>query len=231
MPVGGPSVSIVVPVLNEAEGIAAFLRHLREQAPDAEIIVADGGSTDDTPVVAAALADRLVHSPCGRALQMNAGARVAGGEVLWFLHADSALSPGALAALREAIRGGLAGGCFRLRIAEAAPIYRVSDSLGNLGVDLFRISLGDHGIFCTRAAFDAAGGYPDVPLMEDAEFYRRLQRMGRVRQLRAAITTSPRRYERHGPYRTTAIYALILALYAARVPIPVLARVYRRVAG
>ncbi|MFN3650273.1 MAG: TIGR04283 family arsenosugar biosynthesis glycosyltransferase [Armatimonadota bacterium] len=225
----GLTLSIVVPTRGEAEGIEAFLRHLRERAPDAEVIVADGGSTDGTPELARPLADRVVQSAPGRARQMNAGAGAASGELLWFVHADSRLPERSAAALAEALRDPrLAGGCFRLRIPRPEPVYRISDRLGNLGVDLFRIALGDHGIFCRRAVFAAVGGYPDVPLMEDAELYRRLRKHGRVRQLPLEIETSPRRYERHGPYRTTALYALILALYAAHVPLPLLARIYAR---
>ena len=226
------SISIIVPVLNEAPLIGEFLRHLGERAPDAEIVVADGGSNDGTVDLARPLADQVLATPRGRALQMNAGATAATGEVLWFLHADSLLPPTPLDDIRAALADPLlAGGCFRIRIPSSHAIYRVSDSLGNLGVDVFRIALGDHGIFCRRAAFEAVGGYPQVPVMEDAEFYRRLRRVGAVRQLRSVIQTSPRRYQRHGPYRTTLIYGLILALYTARVPIPFLSRLYRRLNG
>jgi rSAM/selenodomain-associated transferase 2 len=222
------SVSIIIPVLNEGAILAEFLRHLRERAPGCELIVVDGGSTDGTPE-AASEADRMVHSERGRAAQMNAGAAAARGDVLWFLHADSRVPEGAVAALEAALADeSVAGGCFRLRIPRPELIYRLSDSLGNLGVDLFRIALGDHGIFCRRTAFEAAGGYPPVPLMEDAELYRRLRRQGRVRQLPLHIETSPRRYQRHGPYRTTLLYAAILILYALRVPPPALFRLYRR---
>ena len=107
-------------------------------------------------------------------------------------------------------------------------IYRVSDSLGNLAVDLFRIALGDHGIFCRRAAFEAVGGYREVPILEDAELYRALRRTGRMRQLRAEIVTSPRRYEQLGPWRTTAYYTAILALYVAGVRIEKLHGIYRK---
>lgn len=218
---------MIVPVLNEAGEVGAFLAHLRERLPGAELIVVDGGSRDGTVQLAAPHADRLLSSERGRARQMNAGAQAAAGEVLWFLHADSRLPPGAGDAVLDAIAGGAAGGCFRIRIPEAAPIYRVSDRLGNAAVDLFRLALGDHGIFCTRAAFVGVGGYPEVPLMEDAELYRALRKRGRMRQLPQMIETSPRRYQRFGPYRTTAIYLLILILYMVRVPIPVLARLYR----
>lgn len=224
-----PSVSIVIPVRNEAALVREFLLHVRERAPGAELIVVDGASSDGSADLARGPADRVLLSAPGRARQMNAGAAAASGKALWFLHADSRLPEAPLDAIRAALRDpALVGGCFRLKIPRPEWIYRVSDTLGNLGVDVFRIALGDHGIFCRREAFHAAGGYPELPLMEDAEFYRLLQRHGRVRQLSPSIQTSPRRYEQHGPYRTTFVYALILGLYAARVPPASLARIYRK---
>jgi glycosyltransferase involved in cell wall biosynthesis len=203
----GASLSIIVPVLNEAEGLEAFLRHLRERAPGAELVVVDGGSKDGSAAAARSLAPELgltvLEAPRGRAPQMNAGAAAASGELLWFLHADSRVPAGAADAIREALADPeLAGGCFRLKIDCHSPIYRVSDTLGNLGVDRFQVALGDHGLFCRRKAFHAVGGYP-------------------------LEVTSPRRYERHGPYRTTGIYLLILALYLLGCKPSTLYRLYR----
>jgi hypothetical protein len=148
--------------------------------------------------------------------------------VLWFLHADSRLPAKATAEIdRVFANSQTVGGCFRLRFPGRKLIYRVSDSLGNIGVDVFGFALGDHGIFCRRSAFERVGGYPDVPLLEDAEIYRQLRRCGRMRQLRAEIDTSPRAYEAHGPYRTTAFYSLLLVLYVAGVPIRFLHRMYQ----
>jgi rSAM/selenodomain-associated transferase 2 len=228
-----PALSIIVPVRNEAEGIVPFLRHLREHAPDAEILVVDGESDDSTPdqveSVQAALRIRLIRSARGRACQMNAGAAASTGRALWFVHADSVLPENAVPELLQALEDrNVAGGCFRIRFAERDPVYRVSDTLGNVGVDLFRIALGDHGIFCRRSAFARIGGIPDLPLMEDAELYRRLREQGKIRQLRPEITTSARRYQQHGPYRTTLVHTAILALYVLRVPPARLLRLYRR---
>ncbi|PYJ07199.1 MAG: glycosyltransferase [Verrucomicrobia bacterium] len=225
---GPPALSIIVPVLNEARLIFAFLRHLRAQAP-AEIIVVDGGSEDGTVSLCEPLADQVICATGGRAAQMNAGAAVARAEILWFLHADSELPPRAIESIRRHLEDpGQAGGCFRLRFPRREWIYRVSDSLGNLGVDVFGFALGDHGIFCRRGSFEKVGGFPLVPILEDAELYRRLRRVGKMEQLRDAIVSSPRRYEMLGPYRTTAFYALILALYVAGLRIHTLHRLYRR---
>ncbi len=226
------ALSIIVPVLNEAALISSFLRHLRAEAPAAEIIVVDGGSEDGTVGLSEREADRVISATGGRAGQMNAGAAVGRGEILWFLHADSELPPRAIESIGRMLADPrLAGGCFRLRFPRREWIYRVSDSLGNVGVDVFGFALGDHGIFCRRASFEAVGGFPQVPILEDAELYRRLRGVGKMRQLRDAIVSSPRRYETLGPYRTTAFYALILVLYVGGVRIEALHRLYRRLHG
>ncbi len=225
--------SVIVPVLNEAAGIGDFVRHLRIRLPEAEIVVVDGGSDDGTRAALQQLRDpfalHLVRTPRGRATQMNAGARLATGDTLLFLHADSRLPSDAARTIAETLKDRrVCGGCFRLRFPRQEWIYRISDSLGNLAVDLFHIAFGDHGIFCRREDFFRAGGYPLVPLMEDADFYRRLKRVGRVRQTRAAVVTSPRRYEQIGPYRTTFFYLLILVLYLVKVNPRILAQWHRR---
>jgi rSAM/selenodomain-associated transferase 2 len=224
-----PLISIIVPVLNESVLLGAFLQRLRAAAPDAEVIVVDGGSNDGTSGLSVSLADRVLRSARGRAKQMNAGAAVARGAVLWFLHADSVIPGNALEEITRVLRDDRnAGGCFRLRLPGRERIYRVSDSLGNIGVQVFGFALGDHGIFCRRRAFFDAGQFPDVPLMEDAELYRALSRSGRMRQLSAAITGNQRRYEELGLYRTTAYYILILGLYLAGARISTLMAAYRR---
>lgn len=224
-----PFVSIIVPVLNESTLIRAFLEQLRAAAPSAEIVVIDGGSDDGTPELSIGLADRVLKTSRGRARQMNAGARVARGDVFWFLHADSVVPPNALEEIAKILReDSNAGGCFRLRLPGREWIYRVSDSFGNVGVPIFGFALGDHGIFCRRCVFLRVGGFPDVPLMEDAEFYRSLRRCGGMHQLRMAIVGSQRRYEQLGPYRTTIYYAAILGLYLVGVRMSTLISVYRR---
>lgn len=225
-----PFLSIILPVLNEARLLRSCLENLRRNVGvEAELIVVDGGSADGTRVIAEPLVDRLITARRGRASQMNAGAEVACGEVLWFLHADSEVPADAVPQIRTVLRDPrVAGGCFRLRYPRREWIYRVSDSLGNVGVNVFGFALGDHGVFCRRAAFVQAGGYPDVPILEDAEIYRRLRSRGRMVQLRALILSDPRAYEALGPYRTTAVYFFILALYVLGVPIEILNQIYRR---
>lgn len=187
-----PFISIIVPVLNESALIRAFLECLRAVAPSAEIVVADGGSDDGTPGLSAGLADRVLKVSRGRGRQMNAGARVARGEVFWFLHADSVIPATALEEIAKILhKDSNVGGCFRLRLPGRKWIYRVSDSLGSVGVHIFGFALGDHGIFCRRRAFLSAGTFPDLPLMEDAEFYRSVRRCrGCVNRARRSLAAS-----------------------------------------
>ena len=217
--------SIIVPVLNEAQIVRGFLAHLRATAPGAEIIVVDGGSKDDTLALCRSFADAVIEAPCGRARQMNVGALSARGEILWFLHVDSRISAGSIGAIQNALSDpSVAGGCFRLEIVPSRTIYLVRDAIGNMCVDLFRIALGDRGFFCRKENFLAVGGYPDQPLLEDADFYCKLRELGRVRQLPLKIQTSARRYEALGPIRTSAFYLLIMTLYLAGVKLPILTR-------
>lgn len=216
-------------MLNEAALLGDFLQSLRRLGNNLEIIVVDGSSSDGSRKIAAPLADRALTAARGRASQMNAGAALARGEILWFLHADLKMPQNAIEKIEAACADSrLAGGCFRLRYPRPQWIYRISDSLGNAGVDLFGFALGDHGIFCRRAAFEQARGYPVVPILEDAELYRRLAREGRVKQLRETIVSSPRTFETWGPYRTTCVYFAILFLYVVGLPIRWLHPIYRR---
>lgn len=224
-----PSISVIVPVLNEARLLGDFLRRVRAVSSDLEVIVVDGGSCDGSFLIAENLADQVIKAPRGRAVQMNAGAQIARGRAFWFLHADLKVPPASVERISAALADpGIAGGCFRLRYPRREWIYRVSDSLGNAGVKVFGFALGDHGIFCRREAFTGAGRYPNVPILEDAELYRRLRRRGRMLQLGERIVSDPRTFEKCGRYRTTAVYFLILALYAFGVPIRWLNKIYCR---
>jgi len=214
-------------VLNEGKRLRPFLEHLRQRAPFAEIILVNAAGSENVPESVAELCDHLPTSCRGRAAQMNAGAAVASGDVLWFVHADCEVPCGCLEDISHTLQDRkVVGGCFRIRFRQRQLIYRVSDAGGNLAVELFGRCYGDHGIFCRREDFFAVGGYPDVPLLEDAEFYRLLRQRGRTRQLSTKIVPSPRRYDEIGPYRLSATYVFLSLLYILRVPIPLLARIY-----
>ena len=221
-------VSIIVPVFNEASLIRRFLTHLRERAPGAEIIVADGGSTDGTAAISTGSCDRVVQSQRSRARQMNAGADAAHGEILWFVHVDAQIPWESLDEIERIMNNPkVVGGYFRIRLPRRL-VYRLTDSFAHYAGMLLRIRCGDHGIFCRRTAFFNIGGFPQVALMEDVEFFRRLHRRGRVTHSKKRILVSPRRYETIGRVRLTLAYGLIATLYFCRVPLPTLARIYQR---
>ena len=221
-------ISIVVPTLNEAGLIQPFLAHLRERATEAEIIVADGGSYDGTADLARALCDRLVASKRNRAIQMNTGARIAHGDILWFLHVDAEVPWGCLDEIARIIDDpNVAGGFFRIRLPQAS-IYRLTDTFAHYAGILLRMRCGDHGLFCRRTAFLDIGGFPEVPLMEDVEFFRLLRRRGRVICSQKRILASSRRYEMIGRVRLTLGYGLIAMLYIFGVPLSKLASLYGR---
>jgi rSAM/selenodomain-associated transferase 2 len=223
-------VSIIVPVFNEAPAIRRFLAHLRERAPGAEIILVDGASTDGTAGLAAGFCDQLVRSDqASRATQMNAGAGAAGGDIFWFLHADAEVPPKCLDEIAGIMRNPkVCGGFFRIRLPAAPAVYRLTDGFAHYAGLLLRMRCGDHGMFCRRTAFVDAGGFPDVALMEDVEFFRRLRRCGRIMHSNKRIGASPRRYETVGPVRLTFAYGSIATLYLFGVSLSTLARVYRR---
>lgn len=198
--------SVVLPALNEAATIGEALS--RMPATDVcglERIVADGGSVDDTASIAAAQGARVVRAPRGRALQMNAGAQVATGDVLLFLHADTELPPDALALIDRAIAAGAQWGRFDVRIEGRHPLLAVVAAMMNLRSRLTGIATGDQAIFCTRALFDALDGYAPIALMEDIDFSSRARARSRPACLRARVITSGRRWERQGVLRTIVL--------------------------
>ena len=223
-------VSIIVPVFNEAPSIRPFLSNLRERTRGAEIIVVDGASTDGTDRLAQGFCDQVIRTgERSRAKQMNAGADAAAGDIFWFLHADAEVPLESLSEIGR-IMGNpkVCGGFFRIRLQAAPLVYRLTDGFAHYAGLLLRMRCGDHGIFCRRTAFVDAGGFPDVPLMEDVEFFRRLRRRGRVLHSDKRIGASPRRYETVGPTRLTFAYGSIATLYFCGVSLSTLARIYRR---
>ena len=223
-------VSIIIPVFNEAPLIRPFLSNLRERTQGAEIIVVDGASTDGTDRLAQGFCDQIIQNDArSRAMQMNAGARTAHGDVLWFLHADAEVPLESLNEIGRIMRNPkVCGGYFRIRLPAAPAVYRLTDGFAHYAGLALRMRCGDHGIFCRRSAFVDAGGFPDVPLMEDVEFFRRLHRRGRVVHSKKRIVVSPRRYEAIGRARLTFAYGLIATLYLFGVSLSTLARIYRR---
>jgi rSAM/selenodomain-associated transferase 2 len=205
--------SVVVPVLNDEAVLRTTLERLQPvRASGHEVIVVDGGSDDASTGVAQALADQVLVAARGRATQMNAGAAVATGDVLLFLHADSWLPPAPVDAIAHALSIGARWGRFDVTIAGRPPILKVVACMMNVRSRLTGIATGDQGIFVDRATFFEAGGYRSIDLFEDIELSRVLKRrFGRPACLRPRIITSGRRWERHGPWRT------ILAMWRLRL--------------
>jgi rSAM/selenodomain-associated transferase 2 len=213
--------SIIVPVLNEEAGIVATLQALSPlRARGTEVVVVDGGSRDRTAALARPLCDRLMSAPRGRASQMNAGAGAARGDVLLFLHADTRLPADTDRLVLDGLaRAGRAWGRFDVRIDGRHPLFPLIAATMNLRSRLTGIATGDQAVFVDRTAFAAAGGYPDIALMEDIVLSRRLKRLGRPLCLSARALTSGRRWETHGVVRTIlTMWRLRLAFYLGAEP-------------
>jgi GT2 family glycosyltransferase len=160
---------------------------------------------------------------------MNQGARIAQGEILWFLHVDAEVPPFCLDEIKSALRQPeFVGGFFRMRIPRSALIYRLTDGFAHYAGVILRMRCGDHGMFCRRDVFSRIGGFPDVPVLEDVEFFRRLHRVGKIRRIEKRLIVSARRYESVGPMRLTLAYGFIAILYATGMPWPILASLYSR---
>ena len=207
--------SIVIPTLDEAGAIEATLSALRPARDrGAEVVVCDGGSSDTTRALAAPLADRVIDAPRGRALQMNAGARAATGEVLLFLHADTILPPAGYEAVAQALRDGHEWGRFDVTIAGADPLLAVVALAMNARSRWTGIATGDQAMFATRVAFEACGGFAEIPLMEDVALSKALRRRSRPACLRSRVITSARRWERRGTVRTILLMWRLRLAYA-----------------
>jgi rSAM/selenodomain-associated transferase 2 len=198
------ALSIIMPVLDEAANISEALRRLAPlHAQGAEIIVVDGGSSDETAVLARPLADRVLIAQRGRALQMNAGAAAATCDVLLFLHADTQLPDDAGRTILDRLApSGRAWGRFDVRFEDSGLLLRMIGFLMNARSRFTGIVTGDQAMFVARAAFEGVGGFPDIPLMEDVAISVRLKRVSRPLCLRGPVMTSARRWQKHGVLRT-----------------------------
>ena len=220
--------SVIIPTLNEASTIAPTLRMVERLRPH-EIIVADGGSSDGTPELAAEFA-KVRTGPRGRGQQLNMGAAAATGDVLLFLHSDVTVQGNALEAIEDALRDpDVVGGCFRVRFGHAPHQAFISASYDALRMGGRGVVYGDATIFCRREAFDAVGGYPDWPIMEDVNFVSKLRQHGRFRELRQAVAPSSRRWQRGGLWRTWASWWAVQLMFGVRVSPQWLGRFYRHI--
>ena len=231
-------VSIIIPVLNEEECIERFLNHLQkfkglsssEAKGQSEIILVDGGSEDKTTEIASRCDGiTIVSSSRGRAQQMNAGAKVANGDILFFLHADTSLPENAISAVEEIIKKDADGGCFGLKIDSSRLPLRIASQLITLRTKATHVASGDQTIFVRRKVFDKLGGYADIPLMEDLDFTRRLKKTGNFVELDLKVSTSARRWEKWGVFKNILLTWSLRILYYIGIPPERLAEFYRDV--
>ena len=234
-----PTVAVIVPVLNEAERLGACLTDLIERQHVDEIIVVDGGSTDASVEIVCKLmacdgsdarpVPYLFQAPRGRARQMHAGAQVAAADVLLFLHADAALPPDAGARIRDAVRRGHLWGRFDVSLSGRHRLLRIVERLMNWRSAVSGIVTGDQAMFVRHDVYRMLGGFAPIPLMEDIEFSRRLQWVGRPARLRGPVTVSSRRWDRRGIIRTILqMWSLRFSYWLGVSPERLARRYYRR---
>jgi rSAM/selenodomain-associated transferase 2 len=220
-------ISLIIPVLNEEKTVEDFLKHIAALNGEKEIIVADGGSNDNTKALAERQA-KVIDSPRGRGRQCNAGARQASGNILFFIHADSCLEQDALLKIGRAVAQGAVWGCLKIRFDDSHIIARLVAWGSNLRVRLFGTVFGDQGIFMTRELYEQVGGFPELSLMEDYQFSINLRaRKIAPTQVDSKITSSARRFIAGGRLRVIWRMQHLRVLYRQGVDISLIETMYR----
>jgi len=219
-------ISVIIPTLNEESNLRAVIDDL-VGLENIETIVVDGGSSDGTCAVAASCGVKLIETARGRAIQMNEGARAAKGDILLFLHADTRLPHNWARLVRDELtKAGTAAGAFELAIDGNMRGLRIIERMANLRARWLQLPYGDQAIFLNAALFRSVGGFSDLPIMEDFEFIRRLRVHGRIRTVPSRATTSARRWQDLGVWRTTLINQTLIIGYLMGISPKFLARVY-----
>jgi rSAM/selenodomain-associated transferase 2 len=224
----GAKISIIIPVLNEAENIRQAIA-CTQLSTNIEVIVVDGGSQDDTHKIASDLKVTIISSLPGRAVQMNKGATLAKGDILLFLHADTRLPTGFDVMIRTALQPtGTVAGAFALGIDAEVASLRLVEWGVKMRSHFWQMPYGDQAIFLTKETFHKIGNFPELPFMEDFEIMRRLKRIGRITIIPVPVITSPRRWLQKGICKTTLINQIIIIAYLLGVPPQRLIRWYRQ---
>ncbi len=224
-------ISVIIPTLNEADNIVDTLKHV-QSGKNLEIIVVDGGSSDNTVQLAKDMGATVIQTPTGRAGQMNAGAEAACGEILVFLHTDTRLPPKFDEHIRRAMDGaGVAASAFELRVDSPISTFRVIERLANWRSRRMQMPYGDQAIFVSASLFRGIGGFRDIPIMEDFELMQRLKKQGKIITLSVPVYTSPRRWLKTGIYKIWLINQLVIAAYLISIPPAKIARIYNWLSG
>ncbi len=218
-------ISIIIPTYNEEEKISELLKCFQNQ--QAEIIIADGGSTDNTLAVVGHFKKvKIIKTEKSRAKQMNQAAKIAKGHILLFLHADCITEQDAIAKITNSIRNGYDGGCLSQRISSRKWIYRLIEGLGNLRAKLTRIFYGDQAIFVKRDVFISLGGFDDVDIFEDVLFSKKMYKK-KVGLIASRVYVSPRRWKKQGIIKTTLINGIVSIGFVIGFSPRVLKKVYQ----
>lgn len=221
-------ISIIIPVLNEATRIASVINQI-EKTEEIEIIVVDGLSVDNTVEVASSLGVNVISTPRGRALQMNTGAKIASGEILLFLHADTELPKGFAGLVRDALnQPQVIAGAFELKIEGQQWGLRLIEKIVSLRSHFLQLPYGDQALFIKAETFRQLGGFSELPIMEDFELINRLKRYGKIKILPISVITSGRRWQQLGIWKTTLINQFIILGYYLGIPPETLAKFYRK---
>ena len=223
--------SVIIPIFNEGRILESFLRNLVKQPGDAEILLADGGSTDGTLEVISRFPEvRLVRSGGGRGRQMNDGAQQAQGEILFFLHADAYLPPEAFSKIQKALDDpAVSAGSFFLEFDHPGTMFKILSLFSRINHPFF--TYGDQGLFLRAGTFKKIGGFKEIPVMEDVEIQGRLRKIGKFVKLAPPVVTSARRYLQNGPLRQHWITTGVVLLYHLGVSPHLLGRRYYRKRG
>lgn len=228
---GKPLLSIIIPTLNEAGQLVATLERI-PQDPTLEVLVVDGGSRDETCKLAAAQGAGIIISPQGRAAQMNTGAGQARGEFLLFLHADTRLPERFMEhVLRILSMPNVSAGAFQLKLHPPLPGLGIIERLANWRARVWQKPYGDQTLFLSKDRFRALGGFPEISIMEDVEFIRRLRKQGPIVIAPVPVISSSRRWQESGVFKTTLKNQIALVAFAAGIPPDRLTRWYHKKKG